>query len=130
MPSEAFSMYEFENRRDGNPFISPAESQPVEAVPFGTHKTVYGPVYSPFAVLNRRVNIFSSLDATTQEGEPVLLWCELIGFDNSYLALQWQYDMGAGWKDIQEGGNGLSYTYIATKHLLECSWRLVVRICG
>ncbi len=122
-------MNKFEKRKNENITKKPQQSHSKAPETLVAGNVVYGSSFSPAAIIDRRVDIFSDLSATTQEGEPVLLWSELVGFDNLCLSLQWQYNAGTGWQNISEGGDGLTYTFMATKTLLECSWRLSVSIC-
>lgn len=73
----------------------------------------------------RCVNIYSDMGDIVREGDIITLTGELVGFGASIFTLQWQYDDGMYWRDV-EGANGLTHSFIATGETINYSWRLSV----
>lgn len=73
----------------------------------------------------RSVNIYSDMGDTVRAGDIITLTGELIGFDDTEPSLQWQYDDGDFWVDV-EGASGLTHAFIATEETINYSWRLSV----
>lgn len=75
----------------------------------------------------RRVNVLSDLSGSIEEGDPVTLTGELIGFDDLDVAVQWQYNDGSGWHDV-DNGSDMQYTFTATHETVTYAWRLAVTV--
>ncbi len=58
-----------------------------------------------------------------------ILRAELIGFEGSETQIQWQYDDGEGWRDM-EGATDLEYRFEPAVHTGDCTWRVKVMVIG
>lgn len=85
------------------------------------------PLAGPAVAVERQVNVYSNMGTCINEGDTVTLTGELIGFDGCNVMIQWQYDNGNGWMDV-EGANSLSYSFSATSESVSSSWRMAVTI--
>ena len=74
---------------------------------------------------NFKVTIFSSRRSVMTPGETVTLTCKLEGFEGYETYLQWEWDKGDGFEEI-EGANGDSYSFAASVETLAYDWRLTV----
>ena len=61
------------------------------------------------------------------EGEEIVLTSKLIGFEGLTYELQWQYNDGKGWKDV-EGATEGTYTFEADEENVSFQWRLMVTL--
>ncbi len=73
----------------------------------------------------RSVKITSNLGASVNENDTITLRGELIGFDGCEVTLQWQFNNGAGWTNL-EGANDVTCSFPANSDTLNCDWRLAV----
>ncbi len=88
------------------------------------------PLAGPAVVqVEREVNIYSNLGSCINENELVTLMGELVGFDGLSVTLQWQYDAGMGWTDV-EGANDITFSFPANAETINNAWRLAVTING
>ena len=74
-----------------------------------------------------KVEIESSLENVAMEGEIIVLTSKLTGFEGLTYTLQWQYNDGKGWKDV-EGANGETYSFEADEENVSFQWRLAVSL--
>ncbi len=79
--------------------------------------------------VNREVRISTTLGDVISLGAPVTMSAELIGFDGTTVALQWQQNTGSGWRDVA-GANERTFSYTATEETVNSQWRLAVKIVG
>ena len=72
------------------------------------------------------VSIYALHDTPLKEGDIVMLWASISGFDGMNLRLQWQRSAdNENWEDIP-GWNSLSYNFVATPESMEYAVRLAV----
>jgi len=79
--------------------------------------------------VNRGVTITSSLvkGEPVYEGTEVTLTAHPVGFEDVEFTVQWQYSTDMeNWTDVEEGGNGLTYTYVLDKTTVKYKWRVIV----
>jgi len=74
-----------------------------------------------------KVEIDSNLDEVVMEGEEIRLTSILTGFEGLTYSLQWQYNDGEGWKNI-EGATEDTYTFIVDDNNIGYEWRLMVTL--
>lgn len=87
------------------------------------------PLAGPAAVqtAHRSVNIYSNMGSCITENEVITLTGELVGFEGCDVTLQWQYDNGNGWTDV-DGANGMTHAFAANMETVNSSWRLAVTV--
>jgi hypothetical protein len=57
----------------------------------------------------------------------VTLTAHPVGFEDVEFTVQWQYSTDMeNWTDVEEGGNGLTYTYVLDKTTVKYKWRVIV----
>jgi len=76
--------------------------------------------------MNMAINIFSTHSVCMDEGSTINLWAELVGFEGTVTALQWQYYDGA-WKDV-EGATAVTHSFAANRETVNYGWRLVATV--
>ena len=74
-----------------------------------------------------KVEIDSNLDEVVMEGEEIRLTSTLTGFEGLTCSLQWQYNDGDGWKNVDGAAEG-AHTFIATEETLGYEWRLMATL--
>lgn len=76
-----------------------------------------------------RIILGSNHGGCVVEGESLTVWAELIGYEPFEVSLQWLYNDGTGWVEM-EGATEASYTFVATRENVNYDWRLAVTILG
>jgi len=74
-----------------------------------------------------KVIIKSDFENVIMPGDMIELEGILIGFEGLEYTVQWQYDCGNGWQDI-DGANELIYRFEANEENLNYQWRLTVTL--
>lgn len=81
------------------------------------------------SVPQRSVKITSNLGASVNENDTVTLRGELIGFDGCEVTLQWQFNDGTGWTNV-EGANDITCSFLANAESINNDWRLAVSVAA
>jgi len=109
----------------------PAEEIPAEEIPVveeiaeepaDEEQTKVEIDYSAMQVIVR-----TNFENVIMPGDVIELEGVLIGFDGLEYTVQWQYDDGSGWQDV-EGANELTYSFGADEENLNYQWRLMVTL--
>ncbi len=80
-------------------------------------------------IASRQVIITSTLGDRVELGEQFELVATLVGFEHADIALQWQYNSGEGWQDV-DGADGESIALDASEQTLRSDWRLQVTVAA
>ena len=83
--------------------------------------------YADIDVSQLKVEIATTQGDVVMMGETITLTSVLTGFDGLTYAMQWQYDDGSGWKNV-DGATGDSYSFIADDNNIYFQWRLEVAL--
>lgn len=77
------------------------------------------------AAQDKSVQVSSSIGVIIGEGDEFTLTATLVGFENESVHVQWCYDDGTGWKDV-EGANALTLVQSANAENVNYRWRVNV----
>jgi len=74
------------------------------------------------------IHVFTSHDENIEEGTPIRVWAEFVGFSAEEATLQWQYSAdGAQWIEVP-GATGMEHVFEATSASVNYSWRLLAKV--
>lgn len=79
------------------------------------------------AVVLRTVSVIIDAPKDLQYGDTVTLRGVLTGYDSMLIALQWEYDAGAGWTEVP-GATGLHHSFVLAEDNAGFQWRLTVTL--